>query len=235
MSYETAPATIMLATQCACCRRPLVDAVSIETGMGPVCRKRHGFNAADTAADWSAVAGAMLAASGHNFAALTERATTGDADAVLVLEDALRERLPECSVESWLTKNARELANAMVHRIAVEGLSIRTAPLVEGVRALGFATLANVLTDRAAAIRIERENGRIYVTAPFSERFLDYGKRIPSRRWVPNEGKKGGRTSFEAAYGTLVLEALRRSFPDALVAGPKGLFQLDAATTKEAA
>ena len=44
MSYETAPATILLATHCACCARPLVDAKSVELGMGPVCRSRHGFN-----------------------------------------------------------------------------------------------------------------------------------------------------------------------------------------------
>lgn len=40
MSYENAPATRMLATHCAACARPLVDAVSVETGMGPDCRKR---------------------------------------------------------------------------------------------------------------------------------------------------------------------------------------------------
>lgn len=43
MGYENAPATIMLATQCAVCGRPLVDAISIETGMGPDCRSKHGF------------------------------------------------------------------------------------------------------------------------------------------------------------------------------------------------
>lgn len=47
MSYENAPATEMLATHCAACGRPLLDAVSVEVGLGPVCRKRHGWNAAD--------------------------------------------------------------------------------------------------------------------------------------------------------------------------------------------
>ena len=46
MGYETAPATVLLATVCACCARPLVDAVSVNTGMGPTCRKKHGFNQA---------------------------------------------------------------------------------------------------------------------------------------------------------------------------------------------
>lgn len=41
MSYEQAPATKMVATHCAFCARPLVDAQSVETGVGPVCRERH--------------------------------------------------------------------------------------------------------------------------------------------------------------------------------------------------
>ena len=54
--YENAPATKMVATDCACCSRPLVDSVSVETGVGPVCRKRHGFNEAQKPADWKKVA-----------------------------------------------------------------------------------------------------------------------------------------------------------------------------------
>jgi uncharacterized Zn finger protein (UPF0148 family) len=41
MSYEQAPATAMLATHCAFCGRPLVDAQSAETGVGPICREKH--------------------------------------------------------------------------------------------------------------------------------------------------------------------------------------------------
>lgn len=44
MSYENAPATIMLATHCAICARPLVDSVSVEIGMGPDCRRKHGYD-----------------------------------------------------------------------------------------------------------------------------------------------------------------------------------------------
>ncbi len=42
--YEDAPATKMLATNCACCARPLLDALSVESGMGPICRSKHGFS-----------------------------------------------------------------------------------------------------------------------------------------------------------------------------------------------
>jgi hypothetical protein len=43
MGYEDATATKIMATHCACCGRPLLDAKSVETGMGPVCRKKYGY------------------------------------------------------------------------------------------------------------------------------------------------------------------------------------------------
>lgn len=52
-SYEDSKACKMVATSCACCSRPLVDSVSVETGVGPVCRKRHGFNDAQTSPNWA--------------------------------------------------------------------------------------------------------------------------------------------------------------------------------------
>lgn len=48
MGYEHAPATQMLATDCIMCGRPLVDAVSIEAGIGPVCRQKHGYSSGVT-------------------------------------------------------------------------------------------------------------------------------------------------------------------------------------------
>ncbi len=48
-NYEAAPATKMLATHCICCKRPLVDAISVEAGMGPECRKH--FQVPESATD----------------------------------------------------------------------------------------------------------------------------------------------------------------------------------------
>lgn len=45
MGYEDAAATKILATKCACCGRPLVDSKSVETGVGPICRKKYGYSA----------------------------------------------------------------------------------------------------------------------------------------------------------------------------------------------
>jgi len=41
MGYESAPGTEMLATYCACCGKELLDAQSVEAGMGPECRRKH--------------------------------------------------------------------------------------------------------------------------------------------------------------------------------------------------
>lgn len=38
MSYENSPQCVMLATHCCVCGRPLVDAISVELGIGPDCR-----------------------------------------------------------------------------------------------------------------------------------------------------------------------------------------------------
>ena len=50
--YESAPATSLVATNCACCGHPLLDAVSVEAGVGPECRKRYGYGEAQAPADW---------------------------------------------------------------------------------------------------------------------------------------------------------------------------------------
>lgn len=51
MSYENAPSTHMLATRCAVCHRALRDALSVEIGMGPDCRKNHGYDEVEDASD----------------------------------------------------------------------------------------------------------------------------------------------------------------------------------------
>lgn len=56
--YENAPSTQLLATQCAACGRPLVDAVSVETGMGPECRRKYGYG--DANAEGRAEANALV-------------------------------------------------------------------------------------------------------------------------------------------------------------------------------
>lgn len=48
-NYEAAPSTQMLASHCAVCSRPLRDVISVEIGMGPDCREKHGYAELDLA------------------------------------------------------------------------------------------------------------------------------------------------------------------------------------------
>lgn len=43
MSYEDAPATALVATSCCVCGRPLLEAESIASGIGPICAEKTGF------------------------------------------------------------------------------------------------------------------------------------------------------------------------------------------------
>lgn len=45
MGYENSAACEIMATNCCACGKPLVDAKSVETGIGPVCRKKYGYDA----------------------------------------------------------------------------------------------------------------------------------------------------------------------------------------------
>jgi hypothetical protein len=46
-AYELAPATALLATSCAACGRPLLDAASVAAHMGPECRQKYGVLSLD--------------------------------------------------------------------------------------------------------------------------------------------------------------------------------------------
>lgn len=43
MDYTSAPATELVATHCAICGRPLLDARSVELGVGPICAEKYGL------------------------------------------------------------------------------------------------------------------------------------------------------------------------------------------------
>lgn len=60
MSYVNAPATKMLATHCAVCARPLVDAQSVECGVGPDCRKKYAYDLPEAADDVREQANAIV-------------------------------------------------------------------------------------------------------------------------------------------------------------------------------
>jgi len=194
-TYETAPATILLATHCACCARPLVDAVSVETGIGPDCRKKHGFAAPDAEVDEAALVAALSAYNqgrGYETAIVTSQADV----------------------------SGRTLANRIVHRIAVEQDVPGVAHLVNALRALGFAKLAARVAKRLVRITITAEGADLLVVAPYSEEALTAWRGIPGRRW----DKAAKATRVPAKCARPLWDLLRTHFRGVFAVGPKGVF-----------
>lgn len=194
-NYETAPSTILLATHCALCARPLGDAYSVEVGMGPVCREKEEVVAAPVSPDWSAAAAAVSCAG----------FTSADLPGFYAGLDA---------------GDARKACNSLVARIAAEQLSGRSAGLVRAVRALGYVALAGILSARLAEVKagsvisITRSVAGFEVAAPFSPEFnAALRANAPGRRWdgarrlwlVPSTGKRGLWTSLQAAFAGFVV------------------------------
>lgn len=156
MSYENAPATAMLATHCACCSRPLVDAVSVEAGVGPECRKKHGYGEAQSDPEWIAAHRALGLLPGFDV---------------------------ESIVPGW-GADARRVCNVLVHRVAVEQDGSAVTTYVNAIAALGFTKLAERVARRLATVRIAQdEHGGLVVKAPYDDRFVEEMRRVPGRRW----------------------------------------------------
>jgi hypothetical protein len=151
MSYETAPATLMLATRCACCSRPLCDAISVETGVGPECRRKHGFNDAQGAADWCA---ALVLLDGFvSVADMHAAAMAGEGE-----------------------YDARAVVNLLVHRVACRSTSRvddSVIAITAAIRALGFVTLANKIVEHGAGkVEVHAAGDRLAVKTPYNQAFV---------------------------------------------------------------
>jgi len=117
--------------------------------MGPSCRKRHGYGAAEAAPDWT----------------LVQKHIGRHVDAL---------NLPA----GWDT-DVRRLANVLVHRIAVEQDGALVLACVDGLRALGFSTLGARCAERLAKIRVRVEGTEIILKAPYAtELFSIPGRRF---------------------------------------------------------
>ncbi len=113
MSHENAPATRLVATHCWACHRDLVDAKSVEVGMGPICRKKYGYDelsGLDNATRKAANALVYEAAAVHATAP----------DRVIAIADELATlglvKLPEKMRDNFIPIKLTTVPNAPVYR-----------------------------------------------------------------------------------------------------------------------
>lgn len=198
MGYEQSPAVELIATNCALCGRPLLDADSVECGMGPVCRARHGAGAAGLAPDWLAVG----------------RLAEG-------LPEAYAARV-RCFIAFG---EAAGLANWAVNRIAALGLAAGddvADRLVLIVAAAGYVRLAAQLAERHSrvVVNVLRDGAELVVSAPYNAAFVECTRHFRGRRWDAKEKT----TRFPVAARAGLWGALADSFgAGTMVVGANGI------------
>lgn len=161
-TYENAPATKLLATACACCGRALVDAVSVERGVGPDCAEKYFVAEAQGAADWTA---AMALLDGIvAVAAVNPEMTARDAVNKLVFEVAKKRRELNIEVAAQVFRTIAALGFvSLAERIAArfrmslaeaERVEETAGPSIEEMRAEYRAKLAVFTYDNASAFQV---------------------------------------------------------------------------------
>lgn len=202
-TYEIAPSTILLATCCAACGRPLRDAASVEAGMGPDCREKYGYSAAQGPANWAQVEDLLVDAERPLFDAVT--AHWGD---------------------------AHKAANVLVHHAACSPRDKRGLH-VQLLSVLGYVTLAKALAKGAGElVEVFVRGDWLAVKTPYNPAFndalkaqrvgarwdktADVGAKRPGAWMVPSDpnAKRG------------LFAALRVAFEGAMLVSAKGIVQL---------
>lgn len=215
--YESAPATAMLATHCACCGRALLDATSVEAGIGPECRRKHGYGEAQGEPDWTLAFEVLGPEHGLLFGA---DGRLGDATPLGA---------------AWCV-DARRAANLLVHFFACSSDADERVRLMCGIAALGYRTLAFKLAEHAAG-KVEitaRADGRVSVKTPFRADFVEALKaaRIGAR-WDRDAKVWTVPTDRRAKLG--LWQVLRGAFPGALLVSERGTSTIPPVETRAAA
>jgi len=190
VSYEDAPSTRLLATQCAMCGRPLRDAVSIERGVGPDCAEKFGYAEAQGAPQWSRAA-ALLAAAGVPLPedwtkdahvvvnGLVHRCALEQRKAPLALAAAV-EALGYQRLGARLIERIKESATIVVERVGNE-LSVKTPYCPAFNREVAY--IAGQRFDRASTRRMVPAAERVALWAALKVAFepgtlVSYGEKI---------------------------------------------------------
>jgi len=189
-----------VASTCCACGRPLVDATSIEFGIGPVCRRKYQYEDAYpcSEAQMRPVVEALINAE----------------NTLEVVEFASR---VECAI---LANDSRKAANLLVHFASTEALPLAIAA-THGLRLLGYTALADVVQERLCTVRIEeRPDGMLAVRTAWNPAFVAAVRNVPGRRW-DGEAKVN---LIPGAQRPALWRVLQATFAGAQGVGPKGPF-----------
>lgn len=182
-----------VAISCACCGRPLTDPDSIEIGLGPICRRDHGFDIADESAAWAAC-----------FTVLGSSYPVDTYDAIVERYGHFVHANPDDQA-----RDVKRAVKILIHRIAVADqaktdgtILLRTVLAIE---ALGYKRLALVLgralvrrpslreLRNAASVYavVQRDANTLYIQSTLSDWRVTSSLR---RNGIPFKSIRGGWT-----------------------------------------
>lgn len=198
LSYENA--TKLLATHCAICARPLLDAISVELGIGPDCRKKY-----------------MGKAIGATEAARIE---ANQLVYKLALQISVNQHgiVPTEALQAGYAIGGRKAIGEML-MADTEGAS-----MLARIRELGFEKLADKLVSAHILVTITAVGTSLSVAAPYNEDATGAWRAIPGRKWNPNTKTN----DIPATQGQALYALLRRYYAGKAAIGPKGPFMIPA-------
>jgi len=211
--YTQSPACAMLASNCACCGKELVDAASVETGVGPVCRRKHGYKVPCVEADW-ATASVLLDKE------LESGSVAGPGGPVAIVAG-----------------DARKACNALTYACALVQGTVKVYALAAIIFALGYHKLAKRITTNAGALKVEASEHPDFgpclkLTTPYSPELNEALKAHKVwRRWADGKTEVQGVRVPKGRYIALksrkeLWAALSDTFPGMAVIGTKGISTL---------
>jgi len=208
--YANSPACRMLATHCCACGRPLVDADSVELGIGPICRRRHGFNEPDADADFDTAID-LCGGIGDDVLSAAAGIALGDHD-------------------------ARKACNAVVYAAARHQGTPLARRLSTIIHALGYHTLAAKVATHAGAVATrhathDQLGDTIAVKSPRHPGFKDALRRRGA--WYRWERATKSWHVRKCDRGAL-WAALCECYPGIECTGPNGITTIPAASTEAA-
>ena len=184
----------MLASHCACCARPLVDADSVEAGIGPECRKRHGFGVPTGEPAWDR--------------------------AIDILGGIPGDQVPPGVYDGIDAIDPHAICNALVHAIAVNQMGDHCARMALVIDALGYARLAERIIKRLGTVHVSAFKENYYsVSAPYQDRFVSLIKDIPGRRW----DRERKANIVPQTHARELARILRECYPGFICISDKGM------------
>lgn len=176
--YERAVATQIMATHCCFCGRPLVDAESVQRGIGPICKGKYAIG--DITDDSLKEALGVVAAN--------EAHLGGDLVGKII---GLR--------HDGGKDAGRQIANLVIyHASARRAESLFVLKCAEVLDAVGYETAGTQLRKNYARISIVENDGRLEIYTPYKQSFSDACRDFP-KKLVYDDTKttRDGRPKFK--------------------------------------